>query len=63
MEYKVYFELCGYKLKQTVEAVNASTAKKAIQDKLIFHKIVRTEKENKENKTVVEELMKIFGMK
>jgi hypothetical protein len=63
MEYEIYVEFYGYKLKIKVEAVNASAAKKAIQDKLIFHKIVRTEKENKENKTAVEELMEIFGMK
>jgi hypothetical protein len=56
MEYKVYFELCGYKLKQTVEAVNASAAKKAIQDKLIFYKIEKVDNET------VKELLKIFGM-
>jgi len=57
MEYKVYVEFCGRKLKMTVEAMSAQEAKKAVQDKLIFHKIV------KEGDRVVEELMGMFGMR
>jgi hypothetical protein len=64
MEYKVYCEFCGHKKKISVEAINASQAKKAVQDMLVFYKIERyDEKVKEEHCEVVENLMGILGIK
>lgn len=37
----IYFELYGKKMKTTVLAYNETDAKKVVQEKIIFHKIVK----------------------
>jgi hypothetical protein len=67
MEYVVYFELYGKKMRATVKAASHYDAMCLIKDKVIFHKIHTVEqiKEAKKNNikgdNALDELMDIFG--
>lgn len=70
MEYfDVYFELFGKKMKTTVCAHNETGAKKIIQKKIVFHKVVKKEDDNEDIKDFMgdddtfKKLMNMFGMK
>jgi hypothetical protein len=58
MEYIVYCEWYGKKLKINVESESVAAAKKQIREAVIFHKLIKNDKND-----VVDELMDIFGMK
>lgn len=41
IEYEVYFEIFGKKMKTTITSPDKKGIKKIIKDKIIFHKIVK----------------------
>ncbi len=67
-EFEVYFELYGKKMKTTVSAYNETGAKKMVQEKIIFHKVVEKLDDNKDIKDFMGDddafnrIMDIFGM-
>lgn len=65
IEYIVYFEIFGKKMKTTITAPHKKGAKKAVKEKIIFHKVV--EKKCGEtylgNDDTFKNLMDIFRMK
>jgi len=71
MEYfDVYFELYGKKMKTTVYAYNKTGAKKIVQEKIVFHKIVKKPKDLSDedikdfmgDNDAFNKIMDIFGM-
>lgn len=73
MEYDVYFELYGKKMKASIKANSYYEAMEAVKNKIIFHKLeIKQEKPLQEKITVknykeidpeVDHLLNIFGMK
>ena len=69
-EFIIYFELYGKKMKTTVRAYNETGAKKVVQEKIVFHKIVKKAKNDLSDEDVknflgddntFNELMNMFG--
>ena len=69
MNYIVYCEWYGHKKKITVMAGSATKAKKVVEDNLVFHKIIKSDKVTETNNKVfskdevVKNLMDMFEMK
>jgi len=55
MKYKVYFEIFGKKMKTEVNAISSEAAKKAVKDKIIFHKVEEVD-------NMVDHLKDMFGI-
>lgn len=60
-EYVVYFELFGKKMRTTVWATDADTAKYQIMNRIIFHKVVS--KEEKDFGDFLDSFLNGFGIK
>lgn len=58
MEYIIYFEFFGKKMKATIEAESEEKAKVKLRDKINIHKVVKND-QNKE----LNDLMGMFGIK
>lgn len=73
MEFDVYFELYGKKMKASVKANSYYEAMEAIKNKIVFHKLEIkqekpiqdniTDRKSKEIDPAVQELLNIFGIK
>ena len=70
--FEVFFELYGKKMKTTVCAYNETAAKKIVQEKIVFHKIVeKTDNDLSDedvknflgNDDTLNDLMDMLGMK
>ena len=58
MEYIIYCEWYGKKIKTTVDADSISVAKNKVREAVIFHKIIKNDKD-----PVVDQLKAMLGIK
>lgn len=56
-KYAVFFEIYGKKMKTIIESFSEEEAKKIVQNKIIFHKVI---KENSEYNDTIDQLNNMF---
>lgn len=62
--YDVYFEIYGKRLKTTILAENEEKAKEIVRNKIVFHKVVKNQKDEFNQATdVLDAMINMFGGK
>jgi hypothetical protein len=61
MQFEVFFEIYGKKMKAVIDADNELQAKKKVSDKIIFHKVVKRDDFADYMKGVFDVFNSVFG--